>query len=277
VAEETDIEPTFEETGGGAQAVAALTRGDIDMAKLAFDDALNAIGQGAELRLILSANNQQDLILVTSPEVKTLADLRGTHILLTRPGPSLSAATLPSVLEPAGVREGDYEVGYSLDSQDRSAALLSGRADATTLESADLELARQETELNQLADLGSRVPPPGNIFVVREDFIEENRALLEDLVRELLAGYETLYQPGGQEAWVERAQEEALADQPEGVAARIYEAHRKLEYWPRGRPYTEEQHQRALDFNLEAGVVEQPVSFEQAWDISFWTKAAGGS
>jgi ABC-type nitrate/sulfonate/bicarbonate transport system substrate-binding protein len=274
VAEEADIEPTFEETGGGAQAVAALTRGDIDMAKLAFDDAMNAIGQGADIRMILSANNRQDLILAGSPEVATLPDLRGARILLTRPGPSVSSATLPPLLEQAGVEEGEYEIGYLLDSQDRSAALVSGRADAATLESADLILARQETDLNQLAELGPRVPPPGNIFVVREDFIEENSALLEEVVRELVAGYESLYAPGGRDAWIERAREEDLADQPEDVAARIYEAYRKLGYWPRRDPYTEQQHQRALDFNIEAGVIEKPTSFDEAWDTSFWSQAA---
>jgi NitT/TauT family transport system substrate-binding protein len=277
VAEETDIEPTFEETGGGAQAVAALSRGDIDMAKLSFDDAMNAIAQGAGLRLILPATDRQDLILAGRPEVATLADLRGGRILLERPGPSVSAATLPLVLGEAGLKEHDYEIGFLENSQNRSAALLSGRADAATLESADLELASQETNLNELTELGSKVPPPGTVFVVRQELIDEDPALVEEVVRELLAGFEALYEPDGEAAWVEQAQEGDLADQPEKIATSIYEGHRNLGYWPRGEPYTEREYQRAIDFVREAGVIEQPAPFEEAWDTSFWAKAAEGS
>jgi ABC-type nitrate/sulfonate/bicarbonate transport system substrate-binding protein len=276
VAEQTEIEPEFEETGGGPEAIAALNRGDIDMAKLSFPDAINAIGQDADLRLILLSNPHSDLILVGGPEVKTLADLRGGQILLDRPGPSTSAATLPGVLEQAGLEEGDYEIGYLSDSQNRSAALLSGRTDATPLESTDIELARQDAEINELAELGSLAPEPANVFAVRSDFIEENRALLEDFAREMVAGYDSLYQPGGREIWIERAREGDLADQPEEVATAIYEAHRKSGYWPRRGPYSEREHQRAIDFGVEAGTIEEPVPFEEAWDNSFWSKAAEG-
>jgi ABC-type nitrate/sulfonate/bicarbonate transport system substrate-binding protein len=276
LARDTDIQPSFEETGDGSKAIAALVRGDIDMAKVSFTDAINAIGQGADIRLILSANPHLDLVLAARPELHTLADLRGKRILLDRPGPSISAAELRIVLKQAGLEEGDYELGFLPDSQNRIPALASGRADAASLESVDLELARQDTQLNQLVDLGARVPEPSNVFVVRGDFAKENSALLDETVRELLAGFETLYGPGGRDAWIKRARADYLADQPEGVAARIYEKQRRLGYWLRGGPLTEAQHRRALDFLVANGVVEKPVPFDEAWDVSFWRKAAGG-
>jgi ABC-type nitrate/sulfonate/bicarbonate transport system substrate-binding protein len=272
----TDIEPSFVETGGTPEAIAALTRGDIDMAKVIFPDAINAIAEGADIRLILTVNPKLDDVLAAPPEVETVAELRGGRILAGRPGPNPELAALGDVLQRAGLDEDDYELEFVPDSQDRSAALVSGRADAATLESVDIELAGGDAKLKQLADLGGKQPGPSGVLAVRRDFAEQNQALLEDVVRELRAGFQELYGPNGRDAWVDKAREEDLADQPEEVAARIYEGHRELGYWPKGSPITEAQHARVVDYLVENEVVENPVPFDEVWDISFWTAAAQG-
>jgi ABC-type nitrate/sulfonate/bicarbonate transport system substrate-binding protein len=269
----TDIELTFVETGGGAEAVAALTRGDIDMAKLSFGDALNAIGQGADIRLVFAMNPKLDDVLVGGPEVQTVAELRGKRILAGIPPPNQESVPLGHILEQAGLEEGDYELKYVPDSQNRSAALESGATDAATLESVDIELASGDVKLNRLADIGAGIPAPSLVLAVRSDFPEENRALVGDVVRELRSGLESLYGPDGRDEWVEQAQEEELADQPEEVAARIYEGHRKLGYWTRGGPITEAQHDATVAYLVGGGIVEKPVPFDQVWDTSFWTAA----
>ena len=277
MAESTGIEPEFTETGGGDEAIAALNKGDIDMAKITTTDSINPIAQGAEIESVLVVNPHLDLILASQPDLETLADLRGKKILLDRPGPSVSEAELKLVLKRAGLGEDDYEIGYLPDSQNRAAALASGRADAATLETVDLELARaQGAELNELEDLGALVPEPSAVFVVRRDFAEDNPDLLNQVVGGLLAGFESMYGPEGRDAWIARAREEDLADQPEEVAARIYDDERKLGYWVRGAPLTEAEYEKSQDFLAENGAVETPVPFDQAWDTSFWENATGG-
>ena len=90
----TGIEPEFTETGSGEAAIAALVNGDIDMAKVSFSDTINAIAQGADVCMILPANQTVDLILVSQPEIRTLADLRGRKITLGQRGaePQLNRA-----------------------------------------------------------------------------------------------------------------------------------------------------------------------------------------
>jgi len=90
----------------------------------------------------------------------------------------------------------------------------------------------------------------------------------------LLAGFESLYGTGGREAWVAKAREGDLADEPVEVADRIYEDERAIEYWPRGGPLTEAEFNAAQDFYTANGIVEEPVPFDQAWDIHFWQNAA---
>lgn len=272
----TDIEPTFVETGGGAEAVAALTRGDIDMATLSFGDALNAVGQGADIRLIFAMTQKLDDLLVAGPELETVPELRGRRIVAGQPPPGQEAVALDRVFEQAGLNEGDYELEYVPDSQNRSAALVGGRADAATLESVDVELARGDAELNVLADVGAGIPRPSTVLAVRRDFVDENRALVGEVVRELRAGFRSLYGPDGRDAWVEQAREEDLADRPEEVAARIYEGHRELGYWTRGSPITESQHDGTVEYLVENGIVDEPAPFDEVWDISFWTAAGKG-
>jgi ABC-type nitrate/sulfonate/bicarbonate transport system substrate-binding protein len=274
LAENTDFEPSIEETGGGAEAIAALTKGDIDMAKIAYGDAINAMAQGADIRMVLAGNQRLDQVLAARPDVDSLAELRGKTILLEALQPYIGLALLRQTLEEAGLEEGDYEVGSLPDSQNRAAALASARAEAAGVESVDMELSKES--FNQLADLGVRLPEPSTAFVVRGDFAEQNGSVLDQVVPELLAGFESLYGPGGRDAWIEQARSEDLADHPEDVASRIYGRHRKLEYWPRGTPVTEGQHDAVVEFWVDAGVVEKAIPFEQAWDVSSWRKAAGG-
>ena len=271
----TGIEPEFTETGSGEAAIAALVNGDIDMAKVSFSDTINAIAQGADVCMILPANQTVDLILVSQPEIRTLADLRGRKITLERPGPSLSSTVLQQTLAAEGLSEDDYEIGYLEDSQNRAAALQSGRIEAATLESVDLELARADgAELNTLADPGSRSPSPANSFLVRCDFAEDNPELLNRVAAGLLPGYASLYGPGGREAWVAKAREGDLADQPVEVAKRIYENERAIGYWPRGAPLTEAEFNQAQEFYEANGIAEEPVPFDRAWDLTFWQNAA---
>jgi ABC-type nitrate/sulfonate/bicarbonate transport system substrate-binding protein len=276
MAEDTGIEPVFEELGGTQQAVAALVRGEVDMSKLNYSEAINAIAQGADIRVILSANPALDLLLAGQPEFQTVSDLRGKRIARDSPSPTAEGAQLEAVLEQDGIGEDDYEASYLSDSQERVAALEADRIDAGMLESTDLELTREELGLNRLADLGAGAPDPDNVFVVSGEFAEQNRALLDEVVRGLLDGFESLDGPDGRDLWVQKAQEGDLAGQPEEVAERIYEGHRKIGYWPRGGPYTEAQHEQATKSLADAGVLEEPASFDQVWDISFWRNAAGG-
>jgi ABC-type nitrate/sulfonate/bicarbonate transport system substrate-binding protein len=274
--EETGIELDFAEMGGGQEAIAALVRGDIDMAKVTFWDALNAIGQGADIRMILTVNPHFDILLAGRPEIQRLSDLRGGLILSEGPPPTTNEVYLRRALEGAGLEEGDYESQFTPDSQDRLAGLESGRGDAALLERVDLELTRDELELNRLVDIGIQVPGPHNMFAVTTEFAEQNQELLEDAVRGMLVGFEDLYGPDGREAWVAKGREEDLAEEPEEVAVRIYEGHRELEYWPQGGPPTEAEHQEAAGALAAAGIVERPVPFDEAWDTSFWRDAAGG-
>jgi ABC-type nitrate/sulfonate/bicarbonate transport system substrate-binding protein len=265
--ETTGIKPEFTEIGGGDEAVAALVNGDIDMAKVGYSDTINAIAQGADICMVLPANPALDLILASQPDIETLADVRGKRVMLDRPGPSISAALLTQDLQAAGLEEGDYEIGYLPDSQNRAAALQSGRIEVGSLETVDL---------NQLADLGAKAPNPSNAFAVRCDFAKDNPELMNQVVSGLLAGFESLYGPDGRAAWVAKAREGDLADRPEEVANRIYDDERELGYWPRGAPLTEAQYQQVLDF-MANDIVEKPVPFEQAWDLTFWENAAKGT
>jgi ABC-type nitrate/sulfonate/bicarbonate transport system substrate-binding protein len=271
---DTGITPDIIETGGNEQAIAALTKGQVDLAKVSFTAALAAIAQGADIRVILTTNPTLDLILASTPPINSLADVRGERVLLDRPGPSPSVAATKLVLGGAGLSEGDYEIGYLPDSQNRIVALENGRAKVASVESADLVLAQGKADLNQLANVGAQVPPPTTVLVARSDSTKDDASRLNKEVSALLAGYESVYTPAGRAAWIAKARENELKDQPADVANRIYDIERANRYWVRGGPPTQADYQRTLSFLLGNHVIDNSVPFDQVWDTSFWANAA---
>jgi NitT/TauT family transport system substrate-binding protein len=276
LAREEGIKANFTETGGPPNTAAALLRGDLDMGMSAFRSVVNAIGEGADLKVILGTAMSTDFFLVARKDIASVADLEGKRIAYGEPGGATEVVT-KIALKRAGLGESDVKLSIVDDAQRRAAALVGDKVDAIALEYGDAQLLlAREPGLHIVASLYDIAPYlVSEVLVVRGSLIREDPEVVERVVGGLLDGFEYVRTPEGGSAWLVQAKEVAGPEEVP-VLEKVYDRQRTIDYWPRkDQPLTAERYQRILRFWLSEGLLEKAVPFGDVWQISFWNTAAG--
>lgn len=170
---------------GGGDALRNLLSGQADVAFTDPGSFFAAVDKGAELRAIYDVY-PQNVFNVVTPALSGIvqpADLKGKRIGVY----SLSSGTrqnLQILLQHAGLTEDDVRIVVT--GLLNFAPLIQGRVDATAATDTGLALARRrglgDVHVIKVADY---LNYSSDLFVVREDFYQENRELL----RRFLAAY----------------------------------------------------------------------------------------
>ena len=118
------IEPVIVIMSGRLQAI-ALGTGEIDYAA-SVETILRSTMQGMPFKIILYTNSKMSVVLVTSPDIKSVADLRGKAVGVTSLGGGLEYA-LREILIQQGKLNPDREVrAVSLGMPEQMAGLAAG-------------------------------------------------------------------------------------------------------------------------------------------------------
>lgn len=263
------------ELGGVANAVVALLRGDVQLARMPYSTAVGAVGERAALHVVLGADMASDLVLVGRDGITDVSELRGGKI--ADDGPGLDGETLALLaLTRAGVPRTAVRLTPFGSSPARAAALAAGRVDAATLDYAAYEsLLERDPGLGVLARLDAVRPRSAEtVWVVSTSYEQTHRVLVRRIVRGLLDGYAYDYRPAGRRAWLRLARRTALKGQAPALADRLYAYYRRVRSWPlRDDPVTPAEHRRTVRFWLRMGQLERYVPFGRVWDESYWRSA----
>jgi NitT/TauT family transport system substrate-binding protein len=118
------IEPVLVMMSGRLQAI-ALGTGEIDYAA-SVETILRSTMQGMPFKIILYTNSKMSVVLVTSPDIKSVADLRGKAVGVTSLGGGLEYA-LREILIQQGKLNPDRDVrAVSLGMPEQMAGLAAG-------------------------------------------------------------------------------------------------------------------------------------------------------
>lgn len=178
----------------GSELTSALVAGDFDVTGAGLTAGFfNAITRGVDVQIIAhKGGNKGDVSytyllvrkeLVENGQVTEVADLRGRRIGTAAPGDA-NWIQLGMLLEGAGLSMDDVEV-VNLDGPSRLDALNSGDVDAIIVPEPFVSAAMQTGEAEMLVPIGSLGENLEAVLITRQDYIEENREVLENF----LAGY----------------------------------------------------------------------------------------
>jgi ABC-type nitrate/sulfonate/bicarbonate transport system substrate-binding protein len=118
--------------GGTDRMVAALDRGDVDVAQTATPYLIQAVLAGSQAAAIAGEVANPIYSLIAKPELKSFADLKGRVIGLSLPVDTISISTR-KLLATHGLGSADYRVTELVGSPARAACLRSGACDAVPL------------------------------------------------------------------------------------------------------------------------------------------------
>jgi ABC-type nitrate/sulfonate/bicarbonate transport system substrate-binding protein len=276
--EQSGIRVRTRDMGSPTNAVAALTRGDIELANMPYTVLADAVANGVPIRAILGANMAPEFLLVGRPGIASVADLRGKVVVHSGPG-TISEVLVRVALKRAGLGPRDVSLRGIQESPQKAAALVSGRAEGGAVEFVDYELLRRELPGAKVLVRQLDVQPRATVmvWVMKRSTMERSPARVGRIVAGLLRGYGDVYSAAGRRSWLELARKSVLADAPPGLAPRVYGFYRDVGFWPRrGQPVTQAQHDALVAYWRANGVFDGDLPFTEAWDMSFWPAAATG-
>ena len=171
--------------GGGSVVTQTLLSGDVQFVRLGANAVVQASLRGAELKMIANTINRLVFTLMSKPEIKSPADLKGKKIGVTRLGGSTDFA-LDLALKKWGLRRGtDMAVLQTGGMPQLLGAIKGGTIDAGVI-SPPTNLQALKLGLKELVDFGDlEILYPNSPLAATQSYLAKNR----DLVLRFLRGY----------------------------------------------------------------------------------------
>lgn len=174
----------------GGVATPALLSGSLDIST-SNPSVLSPALRGAPLKILYTmANRSQNQLWSTSPDIKTIADLKGKQVGIMAPGDSFEIS-VKLALQKLGLPL-DY-VGYTpLGSANMlTATLISGSLPGVMITVTDAEVARGNGALARshlLYNMEKDLPMPYSGIAVSESFLQTHRDQLHGFLRATMKG-----------------------------------------------------------------------------------------
>jgi ABC-type nitrate/sulfonate/bicarbonate transport system substrate-binding protein len=194
---ELDVTSVF--TGSGSVTSQALVAGEAKLASTSVGPTAGAVGAGADLVIVAGTIHILPYQFWVLPQVRQPADLKGKRVAISTfsSGSHLAAevALQQLGLDPVRDKIAIMQVGTQ---QDRVAALVTGRIEATALEPGFGDAARDKG-LTVMADLTKTDAPYLNtVIVASRRFAKENPQIIESFLKGTIDGLAFLSNPANE-------------------------------------------------------------------------------
>lgn len=260
-------------TDSSPRATQLLASRDIDVANVATDTTIEAVERGAPFVMFGGSTRIPVYALITRPEIRTYADLRGKLVAVT--GPNLAEQPfLRKLLAKYGLRESDYEQIAVGGPVQRFAAVQSGAA-AASMVLQPLDFRAADEGLNVLGYSTEVLPDYQFIaYTGHRTWLTENRDVVVRLLRALRQADRWLYDPANAGEAARIFQD--AANTREDYARRTWELlYRDLKVMADDSTVSISGLQAVLDLMAEGGTFSGPLpSPWKYYDPSFVEEAA---
>lgn len=173
---------------GGSTIIQSIMSGDVKIANMAPPSAIGAWARGADLALVASGVDQLLETVVTSPNIKTPAELKGRKIGVSRYGSLTDMALREALHQLKLVPDKDVTILQTGGEATRFAALTSGAIDGAML-SGDKKVQAEKMGFRVTIDLSTMpIYYPVNGVVSSKKFIAANRDSAKNFLRSWLEG-----------------------------------------------------------------------------------------
>ena len=186
---------------GGALVSQMLAAGEIQIAANAPAALVSLVANGTDIAMFLGVSNTSPFTLVTQPNIKTAADLRGKRLGTARFGGSshVSALIALDYLKLDAKRDNVILLQTGLDPE-RMAALEQKGLDAAMLQRlpTKIMLAKGYTQLLNMNQ--AKIPYQNTVLAARRDHMAVNTKLYDSFLRAIIEGYAYVFNKENKQA-----------------------------------------------------------------------------
>ena len=191
-------------TGSSVKQMEALTQGEFDIGIQLPDHVVRAVVRGADLFAFMAPVHAPDISLIASPDVLSLADLRGRAIAVdgARSGYAL---LLRKLLRGQGLSDSDYQLIEIGGTKERLDAVTEGRATAAFLNPPFDAKLLAKGYVRLTSTLAAFPDYPGPVAAARRFWASQNEAALIRFVRAYRNAFAWIGNPLNREAAIKIA------------------------------------------------------------------------
>ena len=182
-----NLDVDAELVAGGANTMAALLAGQLQLADAGGSEALSAVASGADLVVVATLSPVYPYVFEVIPEIQTTEDLIGKKIGVATLGGSADVATRIA-LRSAGLDPGkDVTIVATGSAQNRTAALASGAIQGGMVGGPPETLEVEARGLHPLMDLAAlKLPAANTSVVVQRAWLQANRGVVQRYIDSLI-------------------------------------------------------------------------------------------
>ena len=249
---------------GGSDLTRALVAGSVQVAVAAPTSVLAAINAGEKVKVFYGGFNQAPFFWYAAPSIKTMADVKGKRLGITRFGSSTDALTRFALVAAKLDPNKDVRIIQGGGSGERLAALEANQIDAGIF-TWPHNFAAADRGFNLIASQSDFMPDfPIQSFFAMQSFIDKNPQTLKGVLRAFVRGVRLAKADRdlSTKTLVSRAGLE------EAYAARAYD--QLVDGWREdGRLATEAGMKKFFEMAIAAGDVDREWSRAEYWEDRF--------
>ncbi len=256
--------PKFE---GGVGAFRSVASGSVTLAGTSSEPAINAIGQGAEVKVVYTFAPNVDVSFVVRPEIKALADLKGKKIGIQEKG-GFADVMSRFVLKKAGIDPKDVSF-VTTTTAGRVPQLITGTVDTGVLHVDQTLLAqKQMPTLHSLVDMWDILSGyQYSVYAVSSATIQNDAATVECMVRALMRADRAMYDTAMRDKIIDIAVKYTTEDRD--TVVKTFDKLVKAKAWPQNEGFPAGNIEGVVKSLRDNGQLQKDLSFNEVVDISF--------
>lgn len=207
-----------------------VTAGSVNLGSGGLSDPIRAIDQGAAITLLRVEAQVPPYSIYAKPAIKSLKELAGKTIMIGGIK-DITRIYTERMLEPNGVKSGQYDTVYAGTAASRFAALASGAVDATILNPPFSFRAQKAgySNLGQLVDYVKDLPFTG--YAANLQWAKANKPVIAGFLTGVTKGVDFFYDDATRDESISILQKVSNADRAD--VAEAYDYYRQLKIFDR--------------------------------------------
>ncbi len=255
---------------GGVGSLRASASGAISLAGTSSEPVVDAIANGADVKIVYSYAPNVDVSMAVGPNVKSLADLKGKKMGVQEPGGFADVMTR-LVLKKAGIDAKDVQF-VTTTTAGRVQALATGTTDTAILHIDQVKTAsKQNPQIHVLANMWEVLTDyQYAVYVVPTDTLKSDAATTECIIRALMRANRAMYDPANRQKIIDlgvKATTEA-AD----VVASTFDELVKAKAWPQNDGVPKANINGTIASEKGFGKITKDMKFEDITDLTIVNK-----
>ena len=261
---------TLQRFEGGVGSLRASASGGITLAGTSSEPVIDAINNGADVKVLYSYAPNVDVSFVVGPDIKTLADLKGKKMGVQEPGGFADVLTR-IVLKHAGIDPKDVQF-IQTTTAGRVQQLIAGATDTAILHiDQTMNVEAKAPGVHVLVNMWEILSDyQYSVYVAPTEAVKNDAATLECTIRALMRANRAMYDPANRQKIIDIAVKEGKIDPK--IAAATFDILVKAKAWPQNEGVPQKNIEGTIASEKAFGHVTKDLKFSDVVDLSIAKK-----